>query len=191
MAKSPVDTTQSTTTNQSGFVMTLREQIGLGFSAMNDMFSIFTSLNSGLSTASAYKFQAVINNMNANAIRQDANSILNYYDRQENIVREEGKRVKGEQRTSMGASGFDVGSKSFVNMIDETDRNILDNTLYIREEAMAKYAAAQYQAKAQDIQADLERASAKITKKTSKQNSLWAGLSAAAKIGAISYFGER
>ena len=128
--------------------------------------------------------------MNASAIRQDANSILNYYGRQENIVREEGKRTIGNQRVAMGASGFDVGSKSYIGMLDETDRNILDNTLYIREEAMNKYASAQYQAKAQDIQADLERASAKITRKTSKQSSLWSGLSAAAKMGAISYFGE-
>lgn len=186
-----VDKTLTTTTNQSGFVMTLREQVSLGFSAANDIFSIFSNLNAGRSAASAYEFQAVVNNMNANAIRQDANSILNYYGRQSNIVREEGKRTRGEQRAAMGASGFDIDSKTYVGMIDETDRNILDNTLYIREEAMSKYAAAQYQAKAQDIQADLERASAKITKKTSKQNSLWAGLSAAAKIGAISYFGER
>ena len=184
------DKTLSTTTNQSGFVMTLREQVGLGFSAMNDIFSIFNSMNSGRSSAAAYEFQAVINNMNANTIRQDANSILNYYGRQENIVREEGKRTRGEQRVAMGASGFDVGSKSYTGILDETDRNILDNTLYIRDEAMNKYAAAQYQAKAQDIQADLERASAKITRKTAKQSAIWSGLSAAAKMGAISYFGE-
>ena len=56
---------------------------------------------------------------------------------------------------------------------------------------MNKYAAAQYQAKASDIQADLNREAARVTKKTYKQNALWSGLSAAAKIGSIAYFGER
>lgn len=191
MVKGPVDKNLSTTTNESGFSMTLREQVFLGFSAANDLFGIFTSLGNGRVASSGYNFQAVVNTMNAETIRQDARGIFNYYDRQENIVREEGKRVRGEQRAAMGASGFDIGSKSYTNILDETDRNILDNTLYIREEAMNKYAAAQYQAKASDIQADINREAARVTKKTYKQNALWSGLSAAAKIGSIAYFGER
>lgn len=185
------DKTQSTTTNQSKFVMTLREQVGLGFSALNDIFGIYMSLNSGNSQAQGYEFQALINRMNANTIRQDAVGILDYYGRQENIVREEGKRVRGQQRVAMGASGFDIGSKTYKDMIDETDMNILNNTLYIREEAIAKYAAAQYQAKEQDIQAGLEKQAAKITRKGSKVNAILSGISAAAKIGSIAYFGER
>lgn len=189
--KTSVDTTLSTTTNKSKMVMTLREQVSLGFSAANDLFSIFTSMNNGRSAARQYNFQAVINDMNAATIRMDANGILDYYGRQENIMREEGKRTRGEQRTAMGASGFDVDSASYQGMINETDWNIMNNAMYIREEAMNKYAAAQYQAKEADIQADLNRTAARIEKKTGKQNALFAGLSAAAKIGSIAYFGER
>lgn len=191
MVKNPNDKTLTTTTNQSGFVMTLREQVSLGFSAANDLFSIFTSMNNGRSSARQYNFQAVINNMNAQTIRMDANGILDYYGRQENIMREEGKRTRGEQRTAMGASGFDVDSASYQGMINETDWNIMNNAMYIREEAMNKYAAAQYQAKASDIQAELNRTAARIEKKTGKQNALWSALSAAAKVGSIAYFGER
>lgn len=191
MVKNPNDKTLTTTTNQSGFVMTLRDQVTLGFSAANDLFSIFTSMNNGRSAARQYNFQAVINDMNAATIRMDANGILDYYGRQENIMREEGKRTRGEQRTAMGASGFDVGSASYQGMINETDWNIMNNAMYIREEAMNKYAAAQYKAKEADIQADLNRTAARIEKKTGKQNALWSGLSAAAKIGSIAYFGER
>ena len=186
-----IDNTLTTTTNQSDYVMVLREQVGLGFSALNDIFSIYTSLSNGRGQSNAYEFQAMLNNMNANIVRQDANSILDYYGRQENIVREEGKRVRGEQRVAMGASGFDIGSKTYTKMIDETDMNILNNTMYIREEAMAKYAAAQYQAKAQEIQAELYKKTAKISSKSSKINALLSGISAAAKIGSIAYFGER
>lgn len=185
------DKTLSTTTNQSGYVMTLREQVSLGFSAANDLFGIFTSLSNGRASARQYNFQATINEMNANTIRMDAAGILDYYGRQENIMREEGKRVRGEQRTAMGASGFDIGSSSYQGIIDETDRNILNNAMYIREEAMNKYAAAQYQAKSADIQANLNRSAARIEKKGGKQNAIMAGLSAAAKIGSIAYFGER
>lgn len=191
MVKNPNDKTLTTTTNQSGFVMTLREQVSLGFSAANDLFSIFTSMNNGRSSARQYNFQAIINNMNAQTIRMDANGILDYYGRQENIMREEGKRTRGEQRTAMGASGFDVDSASYQGIINETDWNIMNNAMYIREEAMNKYAAAQYQAKASDIQADLNRTAARIEKKTGKQNALWSALSAAAKVGSIAYFGER
>lgn len=191
MVNNPNDKTLTTTTNQSGFVMTLREQVSLGFSAANDLFSIFTSMNNGRSSARQYNFQAVINNMNAQTIRMDANGILDYYGRQENIMREEGKRTRGEQRTAIGASGFDVDSASYQGMINETDWNIMNNAMYIREEAMNKYAAAQYQAKASDIQAELNRTAARIEKKTGKQNALWSALSAAAKVGSIAYFGER
>ena len=189
--KTSVDTTLSTTTNKSKMVMTLRDQVTLGFSAANDLFSIFTSMNNGRSAARQYNFQAVINDMNAATIRMDANGILDYYGRQENIMREEGKRTRAEQRTAMGASGFDVDSASYQGIINQTDWNIMNNAMYIREEAMNKYAAAQYQAKAADIQADLNRTAAKIEKKVGKQNALWSGLSAAAKIGSIAYFGER
>ena len=106
-------------------------------------------------------------------------------------MRDEGKRTRGEQRTAMGASGFDVDSASYQGMINETDWNIMNNAMYIREEAMNKYAAAQYQAKASDIQAELNRTAARIEKKTGKQNALWSALSAAAKVGSIAYFGER
>ena len=143
MGNGPVDQNLSTTTNKSGFSMTLREQVGLGFSAMNDLFGIFTSLINGRANARQYNFQATINQMNANTIRMDTAGILDYYGRQENIMREEGKRTRGEQRVAMGASGFDIGSKSYTGIIDETDRNILNNAMYIREEAMNKYAAAQ------------------------------------------------
>jgi len=191
MGDGPLDKTLSTTTNKSGYVMTFKDQVSLGFSAMNDLFGIFTSLSSGMANARSYNFQAVVNTMNAASVRQDAEGILDYYGRQENIVREEGKRTRGEQRVAMGASGFDVGSKSYTDIIDETDMNILNNTLYIREEAMNKYAAAQYQAKAQDIQAQLNRDAAKASKKSGKMNALWSAISAGAKIGAIGYFGEK
>jgi len=195
MGEGPLDQTLSTTTNQSGYVMTLREQVGLGFSALNDLFSIFNNMNNGQAEAMSLDFQAAINNMNALTIKQDAQGILDYYGRQENIVREEGLRTRGEQRVAMGASGFAIGSKSYQNMIDETDMNILNNTLYVREEAMNKYAAAQYQAKAQNIQANLNRAAADITRKSAKSmnkfNNIFNAISVAAKGGAIAYFGER
>ena len=40
-------------------------------------------------------------------------------------------------------------------------------------------------------QAELNREAARASNKASKQNALWSGLSAAAKIGSIAYFGER
>lgn len=195
MTNGPLDKTLTTTTNESGYVMTMREQVGLGFSALNDLFSIFNNMNSGLTESMGLDFQAAINNINAVSMRRDAQGILDYYGRQENIVREEGKRLRGEQRVAMGASGFDIGSKSYQNMVNETDMNILNNTLYVREEAMNKYAAAQYQVKAQEIQANLNSAAADITRKAEKSknrfNNIFNAISAAAKVGSIAYFGER
>lgn len=188
MADPVKDNTLTTTTNQSGYIMTMREQVSLGISALNDIFSIFQNLSGG---SDGYGFQAMINKQNAEVLRQDAKGILDYYNRQENIMREQGKRVRGEQRTAMGASGFDVGSKSFVKIVDETDRNILNNAMYIREEAMNKYASAMYKAKAEEIQGDLYKKTEKISKRAAIPNTLLAGISAAAKLGSAAYFGER
>lgn len=177
--------------NKEEFTMTPSEQLSLGFSAANDVFSIFSTMNAGNSQATAYNFQAFINNSNAQALRTDAINILTSYGRQANVVREEGKRQRGQQIASMGASGFDVKSKSYRDIINETDRNIENNVAYIREEAMSKYASTMYQSKMQTIQADLNRASAKISKDYSRSMSIASGISAAAKIGAMSYFGGK
>lgn len=189
------DGTLSVTNNQSGFSMTMREQVTLGFSAANDILGIFNAMNGYDPSAFGYDFQATMNNLNADIIKQEASSIFDYYGRQENIVREEGKRQRGQQVVAMGASGFDVRSKTYRDMLTQTDMNIENNTAYIREEAMSKYASSMYQAKQQEIQAGLNRDAARIsrsyTKSMSRMNAVLSGVSAAAKIGAISYFGER
>lgn len=172
------------------YSLTQSEQISLGFSALSDVYDIYNSLQTSKNEAANYKFRAFMGNFNANVIRQDAQQILDAAGREANIVREQGKREKGEQIADMSASGFNVASKSYQSMLTETDRNIEDNVAYIRENAVARYAAQMYQAKGMDIQADYERKAAKQVKKAAKKQALISGISAAAKLGFAAYFGE-
>lgn len=170
------------------FSLTTREQISLGFSALSDIYDAYNSLKSANNEASNYKFRAFMGNFNANILRQDAQQILDAANREENIIREQGKREKGEQIEAMSASGFSISSGSYQSILNETDMNIANNVAYVRENAMAKYAAQQYQARGMEIQADYERKAAKAVKKAAKSNALISGLSAAAKLGFGAYF---
>ena len=159
-------------------------------SGVSDIFKAYSSLSQGYADASSYNFQAILNEANAENLMIETRSIMNAYGRKENIVREQGKRQRGEQIAAMGTSGFSVSSKSFQNILDETDRNIEDNVMYIREEMAGKIASNQFNARMQEIQADLNRSAAKEVKKQAKSNAIFSGITGAAQIAAAGYFSK-
>ena len=170
------------------YELTAKEQVDLGFSALGDIYSLYNSFVSSNNQAANYKFNAFMNGFNASVLRQDAQSILDAANREENIAREVGLRERGEQITAMGSSGFNVSSKSYQSMINETDRNIENNVAYIRENAMAQYAKQMYQARGMEIQAGYEKKAAKIAKRNGITNSLLSAISAATKFGFGGYY---
>lgn len=162
----------------------------LGISGVSDLYNAFTTISQGSATAASYNFQAVLNEMNAENLMLETRSIMNMYGRQENVIREEGKRQRGEQVAAMGASGFSVSSKSFQNILDETDRSIENNVAFVREELAGKLSANIYSSRMQEIQADLNRSAAKEAKKQAKTNAILSGLTGAAQIAAAGYFSK-
>lgn len=172
------------------YELTAKEQIDLGFSALGDIYSLYNSLASSNNEAANYRFSAFMDRFNAATLRQDAQSILDAANREENIAREAGLRERGEQITAMGSSGFSVSSKSYQSMINETDRNIENNVAYIRENAMAQYAKQMYQARGMEIQAGYEKKAAKIAKRAGLTKSLLSAVSAASKFGFAGYYGS-
>ena len=165
------------------YELTEREQLKLGFSALGDLFSIYNSLSTGRTLAANYDFSAFMEGFNATTLRQDMQTILESANREANVTREAGLRERGEQLTTMSSSGFAVESKSFQNILNETDRNIEENVAYIRENAMKQYAKQEYQARGLEIQADYEKKAAKAAKKSSRTNALLSAISSAAKLG--------
>lgn len=161
---------------------------GLGMSGVSDIFNAFSSLSQGYANASSYNFQAALNEMNAENTMLEVRGIMNTYGRQENVVREAGKRQRGEQVAAMGSSGFSVSSRSFQNILNETDMNIENNIAYVREELAGKLSKNIFSARMQEIQADLNRAAAKDAKKTAKSNAILKGITGLTQIAATGYF---
>lgn len=174
--------------NEQGFYLNTEQQIQLGVSAANDFFSIIPTLSAGYATQQSYDFQSWQLNQNAELLRKDAQDILYQSYDNENKVREQGLKVRGEQRAAMSASGFDVSSESYKGIIANTDYNIARNTAAIRKEAMTKYASVNAQADMTDIQADYYREAGSIAKKRAIGEGLTSGLIGALKVGALSYF---
>ena len=168
-----------------------RDIFGLGMSGVSDIYGAFSTLSQGMANASSYNFQAVINDMNAENMMLETRGLFTSYGRQMNVVREQGKRQRGEQIAAMGSSGFTVSSKTYQNMIAETDRNIQENVEYLKYEMAQKYGSIQYSARMQEIQADLNRAAAKEAKKTAKSNAILKGITGLTQIAATGYFGHQ
>ena len=176
--------------NEQGFKLDDNGKLSLGLSATSDFITIFPTLAAGTVAQQSYEFQAWQMDRNAEILRQDAHDILQQSYDYENKVREQGKKVRGEQIAAMSASGFDVGSESYKGIIGETDANIARNTAAIRREAMTKYASTQTQADLQNIQADYYRKAGKIEKERAKKEAIFSGITGALKLGALSYFSE-
>ena len=174
--------------NEQGFKLDDKGKLSLGLSASTDFLTIIPTLAAGTVAQQSYEFQAWQMDRNAEILRQDAHDILQQSYDYENKVREQGKKVRGEQIAAMSASGFEVGSESYQGIIGETDANIARNTAAIRREAMTKYAATQAQADMQNIQADYYRKAGKIEKKRAKNEAIFSGITGALKLGALSYF---
>jgi hypothetical protein len=171
----------------SGWKMTTEQQISMGFSAFGDVLDYYSSLSAGKKEAFQLNFQAWQSRQNAEIISFEAQDIVRAGREQENKMREEGLRTRGSQRAAMSASGFEVGSKSYQNIISETDRQIEMNAATIRETTMSAYANKKYQQRIQEIQGDLYEKSASIAKKGS--SGIGSLISAGAKIGTMAYFG--
>lgn len=174
--------------NEQGFKLDAKGKLSLGLSATSDFLTIIPTLAAGTVAQQSYEFQAWQVDRNAEILRQDAHDILQQSYDYENKVREQGKKVRGEQIAAMSASGFEVGSESYKGIIGETDANIARNTAAIRREAMTKYAATQAQADMQNIQADYYRKAGKLEKSRAKNEAIFSGITGALKLGALSYF---
>lgn len=180
MAKHPL--------NEAGYSLGFSPRLLLLVSAGNDWVSAATTLAGGRLNQNWYKFQAMQNEVNANLMRLDAQDIIRRGDDEINRVREEGAKVRGEQRATMSASGFDVDSESYKAVIGETDRNIQRNVAAIRREAMTQYASMVTQARMSDIQAQYQRKAGKIERKRATRDAILGALSGAAKTWSSYYF---
>lgn len=176
--------------NEQGFKLDDTGKLQLGLSALGDFMTIIPTLSAANAKQSSYDFQAWQSNKNAELLRLDAQDILQQSYDYENKVREQGKRVRGEQIAAMSASGFRVESASYQGIIGETDYNIARNTAAIRREAMSKYASVNAKADMENIQADYYKKAGKLVKKRATNEALFSGMTGALKLGALHYFSK-
>lgn len=169
--------------NNKGLVLTDAQKLSLGLSTVSDVLSIFPTYAQGKMQANAYTMQAAMNNKNAEQLTLDASEILRSGMDSVNAIQEQGYKVKGEQISAMGGSGFDIKSGSFEKILNETDYNIARNVEAVKYNTQVKYGVKQTEAEMQRVQADLNKASAKITKKNAQTTAFTSALSGAAKLG--------
>lgn len=174
--------------NEKGYELTPEQEFGLRLSANSDFMSIGTTLASGLAKMREYRFEANQSQANAEILRQNVNDILQASYDYENKVREQGLRERGEQRTAMGANGFDVRSKSYTDVIGQTDYKIARNTAAIRREAMTKYASGMAKARMTEIQGKMYKRAGKLAVMQSIAEGAGKGLTGAMKLSMINKY---
>lgn len=174
--------------NAQGLRLNAEQRTELELSALSDFVSIMGTIGQGIADKQSYSFMASQSGLNADLLRQNARDILQASYDYENRVREQGLRVRGQQRTAMSASGFDVNSKSYQDVIGQTDYNIARNTAAIRREAMAKYSAVNMEANLADIQAKIYKRAGKSSLYKSIAEGLTGGLTGALKLSMINKY---
>ena len=137
------------------------QKLKLGYSAFSDALDFFSSINSAQNQRAQFNMMSWQSGINAIQIERNAQDIVRQGRQQENIVRENALRERGYQVVSMGASGFSVSSKSYQNILEETDRNLDSNLSAIRASTMSSYANAKYNQRIQEIQSSAYRNAAK------------------------------
>ena len=172
-----------------GWVLNTGQKLNLGLSAFSDFMSAFSTYSSANLVQQSYNFQAQQSEMNSALLMQDANDTFREYGNYENQIREQALKTRGAQRTAMGASGFEVTSKSYENLINKTDRRLAENIAAIKTSAISKFATQKMYAEMSGIQADLYREAGQISKKQAKQSAVISGVTGALKLGTLSYFG--
>lgn len=172
-----------------GWTLNTGQKMNLGLSAFSDFMSAFSAYSSAKLTQESYNFQARQNEINSALLMQDANDTFREYGNYENQVREQALKTRGAQRTAMGASGFEVTSKSYDNLINKTDRRLAENIAAIKTSAISKFATQRMYSQLSGIQADLYREAGAQAKKQAKSSAVISGLTGALKLGALSYFG--
>lgn len=174
---------------EKGWELSKEQMVSLGFSAFDDVLGYYSSLSAGRKESFQLEFQSWQASQNAAIIASEANDIIRAGNEQLNKMREEGYRTRGTQRATMSATGFDIKSKSYQNILSETDRQIEMNAATIRENTMSAYANKKYQQRIQEIQSDLYSKSASIAKKSS--SGIGNLISAGAKAATMAYFGGK
>lgn len=177
--------------NAQGLTLNSSQSLGLQLSADTDFASIMPLIASGFARKRAYSFEANQAQSNAEILKQNVYDILQASFDYENQVREAGIKARGEQRVAMGANGFDVNSKSYQDVINQTDYKIARNTAAIRREAMTKYASGMTQARMMEIQGKMYKKAGKLSAMQSIAESVGKGLTGAMKLSMLNkYSGE-
>lgn len=176
--------------NTQGLKLNTYQKTELELSALSDFVSIMGTIGQGIADKQSYSFMASQSGMNVDLLRQNAQDILQAGYDYENKVREQGLKVRGKQRTAMSASGFDVNSKSYQDVIGQTDYNIARNTAAIRREAMSKYSAVNMEANLADIQSKLYKQAGKSALYKSIAEGLTGGLTGALKLSMINKYSK-
>lgn len=174
--------------NAKGYELTPAQEFELQLSAQNDFSSIITTLAGGFAKMRSYSFEANQAQYNAEILKQNINDILQASYDYENKVREEGLKVRGEQRAAMSASGFDVDSKSYKDVIGQTDYKIARNTAAIRREAMTKYTAGMAKSKMTQIQGKMYKKAGKLSAMQAISESVGKGLTGAMKLSMLNKY---
>lgn len=175
--------------NKQGFKLTTDQKFQLGLSSIGDFYSSITTLFGGSLKQNSYNFQAWQSSVNADIARQNARDIIREGEDYLNNIREQGAKTKGAQIATMSASGFEIGSGSYQNILQETDRNIARDTAAVKASFMSKYANQMYEADIQDIQASYYKKAGKLAKQQATNEAIVGGLTGALKLGALSYYG--
>lgn len=175
--------------NEQGFKLTTDQKFQLGLSSIGDFYSSITTWLGGSLQQNSYNFQAWQSSVNADIARQNARDIIREGEDYLNNIREQGVKTKGAQIATMSASGFEIGSGSYQNILQETDRNIARDTAAVKASFMSKYANQMYEADIMDIESSYYKKAGKLAKQQATNEAIVGGLSGALKLGALSYYG--
>lgn len=133
--------------------------------AGKSFFSAMSKISQGMDDAFRLDMQAAINQNNASLLRNNEFLIEKNFQENINDIQRQGKVFKGGQIEQMSASGFEVSSASYQNLLDNTDFEIAKNVAALKMSEETAKAQNKYNYQMSDLQASLYRKSAKRAKR--------------------------
>ncbi len=165
-----------------------QSRISLMTSGISGLGSVADSYFNTSTQATNYSFQSTQSAQNAEMLLWDARDIIKQGDEAANQIKAQGLQVRGEQRTAMSASGFEVDSGSYQDIIDETDYQIAKNVESVKTQASLQAANKIYESQMATIQSNLQSEMASILQKQAVSSAIGGTLTSVGMFG-VGYYG--
>lgn len=154
-----------------------------GLDGISTIGNSFKEASDATTRSSKYQMQSTIANINSQRAIANIDVIHRTFEEQMNAERLKGEISKGKEKVRESASGFEVGSSSYVDIENQLDYYTQQTVIALNTAYQLSAIENRYQAQMEKIQSDLYQKQAKYELQSAKASKISGIISGLGQIG--------